>query len=404
MIYKNEQQLINIIKYTSPIFIIITSIIITFFLYLEKQISLSKEIYTTKNEFIKKNKEATKDDVDNLYNFIIKTQEDTEKKLKENIKARVYEAHSIAMNIYTQNKDTKTKNEIRKMIQEALVNIRFNDGRGYFFITALDYECILLPIARELEGTSFYNLKDAEGSYISRKIAKQIKEEKEGFSSWLFAKPDDLDTQYKKIGFNMYFEPYDWFIGTGEYIEDFEEDVKKEVLNYLSRIISSDNKDFFILDYNQNTLFNISKSNILTFENKRVFEDMLHIAQKSEAFLTYTEQSEDKTTLRIKSSYIRGIPKWNWILEKSFYQDTIQETIEKKTEKLNEDFNKNIMHIFSIAIVFTIILLLISIYISKLIDKKFKKHRLKIQEKNQKWLTLEKCLEILLINGDNLFL
>ena len=36
MIYKNEQQLINIIKYTSPIFIIITSIIITFFLYLEK--------------------------------------------------------------------------------------------------------------------------------------------------------------------------------------------------------------------------------------------------------------------------------------------------------------------------------------------------------------------------------
>ena len=380
MIYKNEQQLINIIKYTSPIFIIITSIIITFFLYLEKQISLSKEIYTTKNEFIKKNKEATKDDVDNLYNFIIKTQEDTEKKLKENIKARVYEAHSIAMNIYTQNKDTKTKNEIRKMIQEALVNIRFNDGRGYFFITALDYECILLPIARELEGTSFYNLKDAEGSYISRKIAKQIKEEKEGFSSWLFAKPDDLDTQYKKIGFNMYFEPYDWFIGTGEYIEDFEEDVKKEVLDYLSRIISSDNKDFFILDYNQNTLFNISKSNILTFENKRVFEDMLHIAQKSEAFLTYTEQLEDKTTLRIKSSYIRGIPKWNWILEKSFYQDTIQETIEKKTEKLNEDFNKNIMHIFSIAIVFTIILLLISIYISKLIDKKFKKHRLKIQE------------------------
>ena len=380
MIYKNEQQLINIIKYTSPIFIIITSIIITFFLYLEKQISLSKEIYTTKNEFIKKNKEATKDDVDNLYNFIIKTQEDTEKKLKENIKARVYEAHSIAMNIYTQNKDTKTKNEIRKMIQEALVNIRFNDGRGYFFITALDYECILLPIARELEGTSFYNLKDAEGSYISRKIAKQIKEEKEGFSSWLFAKPDDLDTQYKKIGFNMYFEPYDWFIGTGEYIEDFEEDVKKEVLDYLSRIISSDNKDFFILDYNQNTLFNISKSDILTFENKRVFEDMLHIAQKSEAFLTYTEQSEDKTTLRIKSSYIRGIPKWNWILEKSFYQDTIQETIEKKTEKLNEDFNKNIMHIFSIAIVFTIILLLISIYISKLIDKKFKKHRLKIQE------------------------
>ena len=235
MIYKNDQQLINIIKFSPPIFIIIISIIITFFLYLEKQINLSKEIYTTKNEFIKKNKESTKNDVDNLYKFIIKTQEETEKRLKENIKSRVYEAHSIATKIYNENKDSKTKNEIKKMIQDALVDIRFNNGRGYFFITALDFECILLPIAREREGTSFYNLKDAEGSYISRNIAKQIKEEKEGFSSWSFYKPNDLETQYKKIGFNMYFAPMDWFIGTGEYIAEFEEDVKKEVLKHISR-------------------------------------------------------------------------------------------------------------------------------------------------------------------------
>ena len=39
MIYKNDQQLINIIKFFSPklIFIIIISIIITFFLYLENK-------------------------------------------------------------------------------------------------------------------------------------------------------------------------------------------------------------------------------------------------------------------------------------------------------------------------------------------------------------------------------
>jgi two-component system, NtrC family, sensor kinase len=111
MIYKNDQQLINIIKFSPPIFIIIISIIITFFLYLEKQINLSKEIYTTKNEFIKKNKESTKNDVDNIYDFIIKTQKDTEKKLKESIKSRVYEAHDIALKIYTENKNIKNKNE-----------------------------------------------------------------------------------------------------------------------------------------------------------------------------------------------------------------------------------------------------------------------------------------------------
>ena len=380
MIYKNDQQLINIIKFSPPIFIIIISIIITFFLYLEKQINLSKEIYTTKNEFIKKNKESTKNDVDNLYKFIIKTQEETEKRLKENIKSRVYEAHSIATKIYNENKDSKTKNEIKKMIQDALVDIRFNNGRGYFFITALDFECILLPIAREREGTSFYNLKDAEGSYISRNIAKQIKEEKEGFSSWSFYKPNDLETQYKKIGFNMYFAPMDWFIGTGEYIAEFEEDVKKEVLKHISRIIPDDDKNFFILDYNKKTLFNISEEEVLAFDNERVFDDMLFIAQHSEAFLTYKERAEDKSTLLTKSSYIRGIPKWNWIIEKSFYQEDVQDVIEAKTEKLNNEFHKNIMNIFTIAIIFTLILLVISVYVSKIIDKKFKKHKIEIEK------------------------
>jgi signal transduction histidine kinase len=380
MIYKNNQQLINIIKFSPPIFIIIISIIITFFLYLEKQINLSKEIYNTKNEFIKTNKESTKNDVDNLYKFIIKTQEETERKLKENIKSRVYEAHAIAMKIYTENKDIKTKNEITKMIKDALVNIRFNKGRGYFFITSLDYECILLPTARKLEGTSFYDLKDAEGKYLSRDIVKQIKEKKEGFSSWSFSKPNDLETQHKKIGFNMYFEPMDWFIGTGEYIEEFEEDVKKEVLEYISRIIPDDDENFFILDYNQKTLFNINESEVLTFDNKRVFQDMLYIAKNSEAFITYKERAKDKSALLTKSSYIRGIPKWNWIVEKSFYQDDVKDIIEAKTEKLNSDFQTNIMNIFSIAIIFTLILLLCSFYLAKVIDKKFKKHKIEIQK------------------------
>jgi signal transduction histidine kinase len=379
MIYRNDQQLINIIKFTPPIFIIIVSIIITFFLYLDKQSSLSKEIYITKNEFIKENKESTKDDVDNLYNFIIKTQEETEERLKTNIKSRVYEAHSIAMKIYTENKDTKTKDEIKKMIQDALVNIRFNNGRGYYFIISLDYECILLPTARKLEGTNFYDLKDGEGSYISRKIVKQIKEEKEGFLSWSFYKPNNLETQFKKIGFNMYFEPYDWYIGTGEYIEEFDEDVKKEVLDYIARIIPNDD-DFYILDYNQKAIFHKPIEEVVAFENERIFQDMLFIAKHTEAFLTYNDKSDDANTFRIKSSYIRGIPKWNWILKKSFYQDTVQKIIEKKAEKLNSDFQKNIINILLLAVVFTLILLIISIYISKLIERKLKKHKIEIQK------------------------
>ena len=220
MTYKNEQSLINIIKYTPLIFIVSVSIIITGFLYLDKQITFQKEKIVVSNEFIKTNKERIKTEVDGLSEFIIKTQEETENKLKKNIQNRVYEAHSIAMKIYNENKDKKSKEEIIKMIKDALVDIRFNNGRGYFFIYSFDYECVLLPVNRKVEGTSFYNFKEGKGTYLTRNIIEQLKNEKEGFLSWHFYKPNDMKNQYKKIGFNIHFEPYDWFIGTGEYIVD----------------------------------------------------------------------------------------------------------------------------------------------------------------------------------------
>ena len=56
MIYKNEQQLLNIIKFTPSIFIITISIIITLFLYLETEKELENEKISIKNEYIKTNK------------------------------------------------------------------------------------------------------------------------------------------------------------------------------------------------------------------------------------------------------------------------------------------------------------------------------------------------------------
>ena len=202
MNYKNEKQILNIIKYTPPLFIISISIIITFFLYSEKQLLLEEEKRQIKIKFIKNNKEIIKKDVDKLHEFIKITQEDTERRLKKHLKNRVYEAHKIAMSIYNKNKNKKTDEEIKQKIKDALVHIRFNEGRGYYFIHSIDnFECILLPVNRKLEGKNFYNVKDVKGNFLARKVVKQIKEKKEGYSSWWYHKPDDMINQYQKIGF-----------------------------------------------------------------------------------------------------------------------------------------------------------------------------------------------------------
>ncbi|CAM3596649.1 cache domain-containing protein [Arcobacter aquimarinus] len=394
MIYKNENQLINIIKFTPPVFIITISIVITFFLYLDKQNELEKEKFFIKNEFIKNNKETAKQEVENLYNFISNYQEKTEEKLKENIKNRVYEAHSIATRIYNENKNLKSKDEIKKMIKDALVDIRFNNGSGYFFIYSFDYECILLPINRKLEGTSFYNFKEGKGKYLTRNIITQLKNEKEGFLSWWFNKPDDLENQYKKIGFNMLFEPYNWFIGTGEYFVDFEEIIKKEVLDYISKLNKDKNNYFFIIDYNKNTLLHLIPDlvnkpaiDVTNIENQKIFDEMIEIAKQGEGFLTYNHKPINSDSFSTKTSYIKGINNWQWAIGKGFYQDDVNTIINNNTLILNDKFHKKVINLISIALILTSLLLIISIYVSKILEKKFinyKKEINKYIEENSK--------------------
>ena len=382
MIYKNEQSLINIIKYTPLVFIITVSLIITGFLYWDKQTTFQEQKIVISNEFIKTNKEKIKTEVDDLYEFIEKTQKETEERLKKSIKDRVYEAHNIAMRIYNENKDTKTREEITKMIKDVLVDIRFNNGRGYFFIYSFDYECILLPINRKLEGTSFYNFKEGGGTYLTRNIIEQLKKEREGFLSWSFYKPEDMKNQYKKIGFNIHFEPYDWFIGTGEYFVDFEEDVKKEVLEYISRISQNEKDYFFILNYDKKTFYHVIKEliglpaqNVTNVETKKAFDDMVSIAKSGEGFLKYNHKYGNNNEFSTKTSYIKGLDNWQWVIGKGFYQDDIQQLLIEKEKQLDKDYQRKIFNIFGIVFILTIILLIASMYISKILERKFKKYK-----------------------------
>lgn len=378
MYSKNETQILKIIKYFLPLFIIIISISILIILYYEKINFFEEEKENIKREYIQKNKILIKEQIDNIYNFIVNEQANTENELKKSLKEALDNAHNIAINIYKNNLDKKP-DEIKKMVIDALRDIRFNDGRGYFFIYDRSATNIMLPPAPQYENKSFYNHQDAKGKYIIREMVNIMDKKGELFLNWHWYKPNDNSQQIKKIGLIKKFEPFDWFIGTGEYVEDFEKKVQEKILDYISKIKFSENGYIFVIDYNLIYLNHIRKEyinkNAIEVKDSEeivdILKNFLKIAKtKDGGFYTYIQNKKPGTNQSVeKTSYVRGLHNWDWIIGTGFYEDDIQKALLLKEQNINEKFEQYIKN----TIIFSTILILLFLFVSLTFSKKLRK-------------------------------
>jgi len=380
MNFKNEKRILNIIKYSPPIFIITMGFLIVFLLYIDNQNTIKKEKVNIENSFIENNKKIIQNQIDILYNYIITQKENTETKLKNNLKENVDIAHQIATSIYENNQD-KTEQEVQKLIKDALRKIRFNDGRGYFFIHDKHvFANTMHPIMPRLEGKNSYNVKDAKGTYIIREMHNLLRVKDETFFTWYWYKPGDKKRQYKKIGYLKNFKPYNWFIATGEYVENFENKIKNDVINYIQTIKYINDGYVFNVDLNGVLLNHRNKNligtNILIKEEKKLFDEVIEASKTENSFLTYKLNITDKKTE--KTSYVKRISDWNWIIGTGFYYVDMKDSIEQKQKELVENLNNNILNIFYISLALIFLFILLSFYISKLLQSYFFKYKISI--------------------------
>jgi len=129
---------------------ILTFFAIVYFVY--REISrFDKEKEYIKNEYLIQQKDYIKTKVEYVVSYVNYQKEITETRLQNKLIDRVNMANQIAQNIYKENKNTKTKTEIAGLIKDALRPIRFDNGRGYFFIGNFNGTDELFPVAPMLK-------------------------------------------------------------------------------------------------------------------------------------------------------------------------------------------------------------------------------------------------------------
>ncbi|MBL4942041.1 MAG: cache domain-containing protein [Colwellia sp.] len=383
-------KLLRLIKIIPPVIVTMFACLVIVIVFNHNQTQLKHDIETLHQDFITSKKEMIKAQVKQLVQQISYEKNSTETILKNNIKDHIYQAHAIASSIYQHNKE-KTESEVTQLITTALREIRFNQGRGYVFIYKTNGLSIMHPVVPAMEGSIKIDLQDVRGNYIVRELGQLAKKNGEAFYHWWFVKPNlnsamtnsnattNIGQEFEKIGFGKYFAPYDWFIGTGEYLIDVENDSKQRLIKRIANIRYGINGYVFLLDTQGNVLSHLKPdfqgTNLLNHHNANVVavsEQIIAIANKGEGFLEYLSpfmpNSENPGQ---KISFIQGVAQWNWAIGVGFYESETEKYLIKRKLIFAEQNKHQLISLLSLSIVVTLFFITLSLFLTKYLAKRF---------------------------------
>ncbi len=383
----HDKKLLTLIKVIPPVLVTMFACIAISIVINHNRAQLSGDIESLQQNFIAAEKDMIKIQVEQLVQQISYERNSTEALLKKDIKDHIYQAHSIATSIY-ENNQHQSAQEIKTLITTALRNIRFNDGRGYFFIYSLEGQSILHPVLPQMEGTSKADFQDSRGNYIVRDLGTLAKQHGESFYHWWFVKPEDKSQEFEKIGFGKYFAPYDWFIGTGEYLIDVENDIKQRLIKRISKINFGVNGYIFLLDYQGNVLSHFNKdfqdTNLLTNSDKqivKVTQQLIAIAKRGEGYLEYLSPIMPSTGKPgDKISFVSGFPEWNWAIGTGFYKSETDKYLANRELTIAQENQSQLWTLLGLSFIVTIFFVSLSLILTKYLSRRFNLYEQRIND------------------------
>ena len=162
------------------------------------------------------------------------------------------------------------------------------------------------------------DLKGGQGEYVVRDMIDLVSEKGEGFYTYHWTKPGATGDTHPKIAFVKLFEPFDWFIGTGEYFEDVTADIQNEVLARIERITIGTDGYVFAGTWQGMSLSGPRKGenmiDITDAKGTAIVHELITLAKEGGGYLSYQMPQFKGQVPSLKISYVVGIPEWEWYI------------------------------------------------------------------------------------------
>ena len=334
-----------------------------------------KEAVTLREEYFDTQKNLIKAETDKVIDYIEYKRSQAEERLKQIIEGRTNEAYDIALNLYNRYKTSKSPSEIQQIIIDALRPIRYNNRRGYYFITRLDGVEILFADRPEMEGRNLIDMQDTQGKFVIRDMIDIIKKSGQGYYRYTWTKPQSIGKGFPKIAYIRHFEPYDWLIGTGEYLDDVVNDIQQEVLARLENITFGDDGYIFAGQWDGLSLVNPAKGqnmiDITDANGVKIVRELIKAARTGGGFVSYVRPKFNSNVTYNKLSYTTGIPEWKWYVGAGVNVDKIETIIQHKRDALQKRIRSNLSKIIIILAALVLFIFITAKLVTDRISRSF---------------------------------
>lgn len=310
----------------------------------------------------------------------------SEANIAQNIKADALILKKTLDDIYTNNKDRLSKDELRTMLLALINGYRYNNDVGYFYAYNLEGVNVVHPINKALVGKNLIDMKDKEGNFVIKDILKSAKE---GTGVTKFIWPHPVTKQDEpKLSYNFYYEPLDIVIGTGDYASSIKEHFQSEAIKVLNKLRYTKDDEGYFFAYKKASngkyvyAFHATKPELQGKEIKleepdskgkpfrKELVDGTLKNQSEGVFVTYNYENPVTKKDATKLTYAKYFKEWDWVIVSGVYIDGIEEFTQNERHKISSNINSMLLETVLLG-GFVTILAIIAIYflITNLIAK-----------------------------------
>lgn len=199
-----------------------------------------------------------------------------------------------------------TEEEAQYQAKEVIRDLRYG-SEGYFWMDDVNYQLLVLPSAPEKEGMIRKDLEDPNGYKFVLDFIAGALEGDDNFVDYHFPKLGDQSTTYPKRGHTRLFKPWQWVPGTGNYIDDIENEIaayEERIANsFQQKIIEmSEHGSVGVLDSNGTFVYYTNQEFVgqrIELKDTRTNDDIIQkIIETKDDFIEYTV--EDPLTKEVQ--------------------------------------------------------------------------------------------------------